>query len=340
MVEIESAANEKLMTKRTLGNSNIEVSALGLGCMGMSEFYGPSDDNESLATLEHALELGVTMYDSADTYGFGHNEELLGRFAKAKREKIVIATKCGIVREKGKYERSIDTSPAYIRTACEASLKRLGTDVIDLYYLHRLNPSVPIEESVGALADLITEGKIKSYGLCEASEKTLKRAHAVHDVAALQTEYSLWSREPEEGILSACRDQNTAFVAYSPLGRGFLTGKLSDTKALAEGDFRTSNPRFLKDNLERNSRLLDSVKAIASQHNCTVGQVSLAWLLDQGPDIIPIPGTRRKQYLNENMDSTKVILTASDKAELDKVFNRDAISGDRYTAEGMKGLNA
>ena len=328
------------MNTRILGNSNIEVSALGLGCMGMSEFYGPSDDNESLATLEHALELGVTMYDSADTYGFGHNEELLGRFAIGKREKIVIATKCGIVREKGKYERRIDTSPAYIRAACEASLKRLGTDVIDLYYLHRLNPTVLIEESVGALADLIAQGKIKSYGLCEASEKTLKRAHAVHNVAALQTEYSLWSRDPEDGILSACREQNTAFVAYSPLGRGFLTGKLSDTKALSEGDFRASNPRFLKENLARNSRLLDAVEVIASAHNCTVGQVSLAWLLKQGPDIIPIPGTRRKKYLDENMDSINVNLTDADMAELNKVFHRDAVSGDRYTAEGMKGLNA
>lgn len=307
--------------------------------MGMSEFYGESDDVESLATLERALELGVTMYDSADTYGIGHNEELLSRFIAGKRDNVVIATKCGIIREKGKYERRIDSSPAYIRSACEASLKRLGTDVIDLYYLHRLNPDIPIEESVGALADLITEGKIKSYGLCEVSAKTLRRAHTVHKVAALQTEYSLWSREPEDEILSVCSEQNTAFVAYSPLGRGFLTGTLTDTNDLSDGDFRIANPRFEKENLARNSRLLDAVKDIASQHHCTLGQVSLAWLLSQGPDIIPIPGTRRQSYLQENVESTQVQLTDTDLAELDNVFKRNAVSGDRYTAEGMKGLN-
>ncbi len=307
--------------------------------MGMSEFYGESDDGESLATLERALELGVTMYDSADTYGIGHNEELLGRFVAGKRDRVVIATKCGIIREKGKYERRIDSSPAYIRSACEASLKRLGTDVIDLYYLHRLNPDVAIEESVGALADLIAEGKIKSYGLCEVSAKTLKKAQAVHDVAALQTEYSLWSREPEDEILSVCSEQNTAFVAYSPLGRGFLTGKLTDTKDLSEGDFRIANPRFEKENLARNSQLLDAVKDIASAHHCTLGQVSLAWLLSQGPNIIPIPGTRRKKYLQENVESTQVKLTDKNLATLDKVFKQGAVSGDRYTAEGMKGLN-
>jgi len=328
------------MEKRILGNSGIEVSALGLGCMGMSEFYGPSDDGTSLATLEYALELGVTFYDSADTYGFGHNEELLGRFARDNREKLVFATKCGIVREKGKYERRIDSSPNYIRSACEASLKRLGTDVVDLFYLHRLNPGVPVEDSVGALAELIEQGKIKSYGLCEVSENTLRRAHAIHPVAALQTEYSLWTRDPEDGILSTCREQDTAFVAYSPLGRGFLTGKLSDTKGLAENDFRASNPRFQVDNLARNTQLLDAVKAVASAHDGTVGQVALAWLLAQGPDIIPIPGTRQKKYLEENVGAAEVELTQNDLANLDKVFHKGAVSGERYTAEGMKGINA
>ncbi len=327
------------MKTRKLGNSNIEVSALGLGCMGMSEFYGESDDIESLATLEHAFELGVTLYDSADTYGIGHNEELLGRFVAGKRDKVVIATKCGIIREKGKYERQINSSPAYIRSACEASLKRLGTDAIDLFYLHRLNPEVPIEESVGALVDLITEGKIKSYGLCEVSTNTLRRAHTVHPVAALQTEYSLWSREPEDEILAACSELNTAFVAYSPLGRGFLTGTLTDTKDLSKGDFRIANPRFEKENLARNSLLLDAVKDIALAHHCTLGQVSLAWLLNQGQHIIPIPGTRRKKYLQENVDSTQVKLTEANLTELDNVFKQSAVSGDRYTAEGMKGLN-
>ncbi len=328
------------MKTRTLGNSNIEVSALGLGCMGMSEFYGESDDVDSLATLERALELGVTLYDTADTYGIGHNEELLGRFITGKRDKVVIATKCGIIREKGKYERKIDSSPAYIRSACEASLKRLGTDVIDLYYLHRINPEVPIEESVGAVADLIAAGKIKSYGLCEVSATTLRRAHTVHDVAALQTEYSLWSREPEDELLSVCRELNTAFVAYSPLGRGFLTGTLTDTDELSKGDFRISNPRFEKENLARNSKLLKAVTDIASAHTCTLSQIALAWLLNRGPNIIPIPGTRRQRYLQENVESIAVKLTEANLAELDNVFKRGAVSGDRYTAEGMKGLNA
>lgn len=327
------------MKKRTLGNGNIEVSAIGLGCMGMSEFYGPSDDNQSLRTLEHAFEIGVTLYDTADTYGIGHNEELLGRFAQGKRDEIVLATKCGIIRQKGKYERRIDSSPAYIKLACEASLKRLGVDAIDLFYLHRLNPDVAIEESVGALADLIAAGKIKSYGLCEVAKKTLRRAHAVYPVAVLQSEYSLWTRDPEDGILAVCRQQNTAFVAYSPLGRGFLTAKLTDKKELAEGDFRASNPRFQDENLARNVALLVSVKEIAAAHGCAPGQVALAWLLARGPDIIPIPGTRRIEYLDENVAALGVELNPEDIAVLDAVFSKDAVSGERYTAEGMKGVN-
>jgi len=328
------------MKKRILGSSNIEVSELGLGCMGMSEFYGPSDDKQSLDTLEHAFDIGVTLYDTADTYGIGHNEELLGRFSQGKRDKLVLATKCGIVRQKGKYERSIDSSPPYIKSACEASLERLGTDVIDLFYLHRLNPDVQIEESVGALAELIADGKIKSYGLCEVSEKTLRRAHAVHPVAALQTEYSLWTRDPEQGILSVCRELNTAFVAYSPLGRGFLTGTLIDPKELADGDFRALNPRFQDENLERNIRLLDSVKDVASAHGCTAGQVALAWLLTQGNDIVPIPGTRRKKYLDENVAAADVELSREDMATLSEAFGAGTVSGERYTVEGMKGINA
>ncbi len=327
------------MKTRILGNSNIEVSALGLGCMGMSEFYGPSDDDQSLDTLEHAFDIGINLYDTADTYGIGHNEELLGRFIRGKRDRLVIATKCGIVRQKGKYERSIDTSPAYIRSACEASLKRLGVDVIDLFYLHRLNPDVQIEESVGAMTDLLAEGKIRSYGLCEVSEKTLRRAHAVHPVAALQTEYSLWTRDPEDGIISVCREQNTAFVAYSPLGRGFLTGKMTDKKELAEGDFRASMPRFQGENIKRNALLLDKVKEIAAAHECTPGQVAIAWLLTRGDDIIPIPGTRRIKYLDENVGALDVELDSKSLDILDAVFSKDAVSGERYTAEGMKGVN-
>ncbi len=327
------------MKKRTLGNANIEVSAVGLGCMGMSEFYGPSDDDQSLETLEHAFDAGVTLYDTADTYGIGHNEELLGRFALGKRDKIVLATKCGIIRQKGKYERRIDSSPAYIIQACEASLNRLGTDTIDLFYLHRLNQDVPIEESVGALADLIGEGKIKSYGLCEVAEKTLRRAHAAQPVAALQSEYSLWTRDPEDGVMAVCREQNTAFVAYSPLGRGFLTGKLTAKKDLAEGDFRASNPRFQDENLARNLVLLGSLKEIAAAQRCTNAQVALAWLLARGPDIIPIPGTRRIKYLTENVGALDVELNPEDIAVLDAVFSKDAVRGERYSAEGMKGVN-
>jgi len=327
------------MKNRILGNSNIEVSPLGLGCMGMSEFYGASDDQLSLDTLEHAFEIGVTHYDTADTYGSGHNEDLLARFAKGKRDRIVLATKCGIVREKGSYERKIDSSPDYIRSACEASLKRLGTSYIDLFYIHRLNANIQIEETVGAMADLVAEGKIRSYGLCEVSAKTLRRAHAVYPIAALQSEYSLWTRDPEGEILSACRDINAAFVAYSPLGRGFLTGRFTDESSFEDGDFRSVNPRFQKENLARNIRLLDSVKQIAVEHKCTNGQVALAWLLSRGEDIIPIPGTRRKQYVDENFAATQIVLSQNDLDVLNAAFAIGSVSGERYTAEGMKGVN-
>ncbi|WP_417728511.1 aldo/keto reductase [Roseovarius sp.] len=328
------------MRTRVLGASEIEVSALGLGCMGMSEFYGVSDDVESLKTLEHALEKGVTFYDTADTYGIGHNEELLGKFVQGKSDRIVIATKCGIVRERGKYERRLDSSPAYVKSACEASLKRLGVDCIDLFYLHRLSPEVPIEDSVGALKELVSEGKIKAYGLCEVSEKTLRRAHAEHPVTALQTEYSLWSRDPEKGILDVCREQNTAFVPYSPLGRGFLTGTMSNPDKLEDGDFRKANPRFQGENLERNNKLLEAVQKVAADHSCSLGQVALAWLLAQGDDIIPIPGTRRKKYIDDNVGADAVRLTPEALDFLDKTFTPDAVSGGRYTAEGMKGIDA
>lgn len=327
------------MKNKVLGNSNIEVSPLGLGCMGMSEFYGASDDEVSLDTLEHAFEIGITLYDTADTYGVGHNEELLGRFAKGKRDRIVLATKCGIIREKGKYERIVDSSPRHIRSACEASLKRLNSEFIDLFYIHRLNPDVQIEDSVGALADLVVQGKIRSYGLCEVSAKTLRRAHAVYPIAALQSEYSLWTRDPEKEILSACRDINAAFVAYSPLGRGFLTGRFTDRSAFEDGDIRSTNPRFLKENLARNVRLLDSVKKIAGEHECTNGQVALAWLLSRGEDIIPIPGTRRKQYVDENFAATQIVLSQNDLGVLDTAFAIGSVSGERYTVEGMKGVN-
>jgi len=281
------------MKTRTLRNCNIDVSALGFGCMGMSEFYGESDDTESLATLELAFELGVTMYDTADTYGIGHNEELIARFVANKRKDVVLATKCGIIREKGKYERQINSSPDFIRSACEASLKA----------------------------------------------NTLKKANAVHPVAALQTEYSLWSREPEIELLNVCQQLDIAFVAYSPLGRGFLTGELTNTNKLSKDDFRVANPRFEKANLDRNTLLLKTVKTIANEHRCTLAQVALAWLLHQGPHIIPIPGTRRKHYLQENVKAINVALSAANLSELDRAFEQGAVSGERYTEEGMKGLN-
>lgn len=328
------------MDHRILGNSGIEVSSVGLGCMGMSEFYGPTNDDESLSTLEYALESGVTFYDSADTYGFGHNEQLLGRFIKGKRDRVVLATKCGIARKEGEYARRIDTSPDYVRSACDASLQRLGTDHIDLYYLHRINRDVPIEESVGALKDLVHAGKVRAIGLCEVSAETLHRAHAVHPVSAVQTEYSLWTRDPEQTVLPICRELGAAFVAYSPLGRGFLTGKIESTESLAENDFRRSNPRFQAGAMDVNKHLLTVVKTVADAHNCKPSQVALAWLLAQGNDIIPIPGTRRKTYLAENIGSVKIKLSPEELDSLAKAFRPDAIVGERYTVEGMKGLNA
>lgn len=328
------------MKQRKLGQSGLSVSALGLGCMGMSEFYGASDEERSLETLNYAFERGVNFFDTADTYGFGHNEELLKGFLANKRQQVILASKCGIVRKKGEYERRIDTHPDYIVTACDASLQRLGTDYIDLYYLHRYNPDVPIEESVGALSRLIEAGKIRNYGLCEVSQTTLRRAHGTHPVTALQSEYSLWSRDPEQNILAATRELNIGFVAYSPLGRGFLTGKVTNTNELEEGDFRKANPRFLDENLKRNLELLEGVQLLAREHGATPGQVALAWLLARGEDIIPIPGTRRKTYLDENIAACDVHLSAQEQARLDDLFSPNRVQGARYTQEGMKGLNA
>ena len=328
------------MEKRDLGASRLTVSALGLGCMGMSEFYGPTDDAQSLATLERALELGVTFLDTADMYGSGHNEELLGRFLKGRREKVVLATKFGIVRVPGRYERTIDTSPAYVRPACEASLKRLGVEAIDLYYAHRLNPDVPVEDTVGAMAELVRAGKVRALGLSEVSARTLRRAHAVHPIAAVQSEYSLWTRDPEAEVLPACRDLGASFVAYSPLGRGFLTGAIGKDADLAANDFRRISPRFQGDNLERNLRLVDVVKTLAATRGATPGQVALAWLLHQGKDIVPIPGTKRIEYLEENVAAASLTLSTDELARLDQALPPGAAAGDRYPPAGMKGLNA
>ncbi len=327
------------MEQRALGSSRLSVSAIGLGCMGMSEFYGPTDDAQSLATLERAFALGVTHYDTADMYGSGHNETLLARFLAGRREKVVVATKFGIVREPGKYERRIDTSPAYVRAACEASLKRLGIETIDLYYAHRLNPDTPVEDTVAAMAELVEAGKVRALGLSEVSAATLRRAHAVHPIAALQSEYSLWTRDVEAEVLPALRELGVALVAYAPLGRGMLTGAIGKDTILAENDFRRLSPRFQGDNLDANLRLVAAVKALADERGCTPGQVALAWLLAQGPDILPIPGTRRIARLEENVGAAAVTLSPADLARLDAAMPPGTAAGARYPAEGMKGLN-
>ncbi len=326
------------MEERSIGG-HLTVSALGLGCMGMSEFYGATDDAQSLATLERAFELGVTHYDTADMYGVGHNESLLARFLPGKRDRVVVATKFGIVRKPGEYARRIDTSPAYVREACEASLKRLNIETIDLYYAHRLNTDIPVEDTVGALADLVTAGKIRAIGLCEVSAATLRKAHAVHPIAAVQSEYSLWTRDVEDSVLPACRALGTALVAYAPLGRGMLTATV-DRAQLADNDFRRLSPRFQGDNFDANQRLVDAVKELAEAKGRKPGQIALAWLLAQGPDILPIPGTKRIAYLEENVGAASVTLTAEELARLSDALPRGAAAGDRYPAEGMKGLNA
>ncbi len=329
------------MQQRQLGTHGPMVSALGLGCMGMSEFYGPSDDAESLRTLARALELGVSLFDTADTYGLGHNESLLGRFldegGAARRRQAVVASKFGIVREAGTYERRIDNSPAYIRSACEASLRRLGVERIDLYYCHRRDPDVPIEEVVGAMAELVAEGKIGAIGLSEVSVDTLRRAHAVHPVAAVQSEYSLWSREPEAGMLAACAELGTAFVAYSPLGRAFLTATV-DTGKLADDDFRKRNPRFSGEAEARNRQLVAALGELAAARGLSNAQLALAWLLNKAPHVIPIPGTRRIAYLESNVSAADIALTADELGLLDRLFDPLAVAGARYPEGGFVGV--
>jgi aryl-alcohol dehydrogenase-like predicted oxidoreductase len=316
-------------------------SALGLGCMGMSEFYGKSDDDASLRTLTRALELGVTLFDTADTYGLGHNESLLGRFiaegGSARRARMLLATKFGIVRAAGQYERRIDNSPAYIRAACEASLRRLGVERIDLYYCHRRDPAVPIEDVVGAMAGLVTAGKVANIGLSEVSVDTLRRAHAVHPVAAVQSEYSLWSREPEAGMLTACAELGTAFVAYSPLGRAFLTGTV-DVGQLAADDFRRHNPRFSGEAEATNRRLVAALADAAAARGCSSAQLALAWLLNKQPHVIPIPGTRRIAYLEANVQAAGITLSAAEIAALDRLFEPTAVAGARYPDAGFLGV--
>ena len=329
------------MQKRQLGKYNTPISAIGLGCMGMSEFYGATDDEQAQATMARALDLGINFFDSADIYGFGHNETLLGNFLKAggpaRRAQVVLATKFGIVRKPGQYERRIDNSPAYVQSACEASLKRLGVETIDLYYCHRRNPDVPVEDMVGAMAQLVAAGKVRQLGLSEVSPATLRKASAVHPIAAMQSEYSLWSRDPESDMLAACQELGTTFVAYSPLGRAFLTGALS-TADLDAGDFRKNLPRFNGAAQTANQAMVDGLSRFAEGKGVTNAQVALSWLLCKHPHVVPIPGTRRISYLEQNTAAANMTLLPAEIAELDELFPPGAAEGGRYPDAGMVGI--
>ena len=318
------------MEARKLGTQGLEVSALGLGCMGMSEFYGTADEGEGIATIHRALELGVTFLDTADMYGWGANERLVGKAIADRRDQVVLATKFGNVRGPNGEFLGIDGSPAYVRAACEASLERLGVETIDLYYQHRVDLKTPIEETVGAMAELVQAGKVRYLGLSEAGATTIRRAHAVHPISALQSEYSLWTRDPEPEILATIRELGIGFVAYSPLGRGFLSGRIKSVDDLEETDFRRRGPRFQEENLRRNLALVADVEALAAEKGITPSQLALAWVLSRGDDIVPIPGTKRRSYLEENAGAIDVELTPGDLERLERVFPAGAAAGDRY----------
>ena len=323
------------MDTRPLGRTAIRLSRIGLGCMGMSEFYGPVDDEaESRATLEVAVDRGVSFLDTSDVYGAGRNEELLADILRRRRGEIVLATKFGIVRDPAApndpTKRVFDGSPAYVQKACEASLKRLGIEVIDLYYLHRMDTRRPIEETVGAMAQLVKQGKVRALGLSEVTPEVLRRAAAVHPISALQSEYSLWTREPEDGVIATCRELGTTFVPYSPLGRGFLTGQIRSTADFGPDDFRRDNPRFQGEAFARNLELVEKVRELARGKGCTAGQLALAWVLAQGEDVVPIPGTKRRKYLEENLGALDVHLTAADLTSIDAIVPRGSFAGTRY----------
>jgi aryl-alcohol dehydrogenase-like predicted oxidoreductase len=327
------------MKRRKLGGSGLEISELGLGCMGMSEFYGPGDETESLATIHRALELGINFLDTADVYGPYLNEELVGRAIRGRRHQVVLATKFGIVRTGDPKYRGVNGRPEYVRSSCEGSLKRLRVDTIDLYYQHRVDPDTPIEETVGAMADLVRQGKVRYLGLSEPAVATLRRAAKVHPIAAVQNEYSLWSRDPEDGMLAACRELGASLVAYSPLGRGFLAGRIKSPDDFAPDDFRRAVPRFQGANFQKNLDLVRRIQEIADRKGCKPAQLALAWVAAQGEDIIPIPGTKRRKYLEENVAALQIKLSAAELRLIDEVSPKGAVAGERYSAAAMSFLS-
>jgi aryl-alcohol dehydrogenase-like predicted oxidoreductase len=328
------------MIIKSLGSEGLLASAIGLGCMGMSEFYGESNDTESIKTIHRAYELGITFFDTADVYGPHKNEILVGKAISPFRKEVTLATKFGIVRDPSNPQaRSQNGKPEYVKSACEASLQRLNVEVIDLYYLHRKDPATPIEETVGAMSQLVKEGKVRGIGLSEVTVQTLRRAHAVHPISALQSEYSLWSREPEEEILPACKELGIAFVPYSPLGRGFLTGQFKKFEDFEEGDYRRMSPRFQGENFNKNLELVAKIEVIAKEKGCTPSQLALAWVLAQGYFLFPIPGTKKVKFLEENVAATGILLSSKELKQIDEVFPENVAAGDRYPEAMMKTLN-